>query len=1308
MNTNHRLAFTRMGSLIAPLFLIVALVIGLGPSSVLAGNTDTPLHKVQTYGLCSDTEAYHVAVAGVGMAGKSSGVIHLTLPTTATVVKATLYWTGRDPFDGGDGTVRFQGNTLTSIQTGGPAFWGTNDFAFAYKSDVTSLVSPSVTSYTLEDPYSGDSDSFSLPYGAALVVVYKDSAVSTATLVETWEGMDIALGSSAPPGSEGTDPVVFQFDPAALPRTVTFNTVVGGIASGTTAQVYYIVGSGTPPSGNIFSMTGVHSDVLPAASDGNIMTTESKSVTVPAGATWLAVQVRSADTGGAQLHWIAETFQMEAACPKLNVTKTLTTPATGLAHVGDTVTFQVAVKNTGNTTLVTVPMTDTFNTTYLTFSSASVTPTSQTPAGTLTWDDLTTAWGNLAPGMSKTLTVTFQAAAGTQSLPGDVTVNTATVNGAEDQNGRTPPEDDDTADVEISQPSFTLTKTRISPASPDDVVTVGEHVVYQVKVTNTGDTALVTVPLHDTFDGSKLSFVSATLNGNPTTPDSTSSGSLLWNDLTGSGSLAPGASLTLNITLKADASTGGGLTTNTAAANGVVDENNETLPNKSDTASVRITQPAVLVTKTLVGNDVYVPLNGQVTYRITVKNTGDTVLETVPVTDTFPTAYLDYVSATVSPTAVNEGAGTISWTDLTGSGSLSPGNTVSVDVTFKATASSSPDTIINRACVENATDENGDHPANGCDDETNVITTHPSVTVTKTRMTSSPTLVGDPVKFQIVVKNTGNTTLVTLPLSDTFDGTKLTYAGATPSPDTSGSGSLSWTDLTGAGSLAPNASITITVNFTATASTTPGTTVNTATVSGAVDEHGDTPPDASDTAEVQIITPASIGDRVWLDKNGNGIQDSGEVGLDGVIVQLYNSGGTLLGSTTTASGGKYLFDHLFPGSYYVKVTPPSGYRLTAQDQGSNDALDSDADPTTGQMATTTLTEGEHDLTWDAGLYKPSAIGNFVWEDVNGNGIQDPQEAGIGNVTVKLHGAGPDGIFGNGDDVSLGTHTDANGFYTFSNLAPGKYYLEFVPPSGWAITLKDQGTDDNKDSDASRTTTFTDQTTLISGETDNSWDAGLYRPASIGDFTWVDSNANKNYDSGESPLPGVTLTLYDASGHVVTSTLSNSSGIYTFDNLLPGVYTVKATVPSGYVATTPTSQTRTLHSGDAVTDADFGFISPTAVSIESFTADLQSDGIHVTWRTMDESGVTDFRLLRALTQYGPWTEVDWVAATGSPIGATYSFVDHNVQPGYTYYYRLEADPTGTILGPWSVYVPKAWDPGVGAQSDHQTFLPFVSH
>lgn len=104
---------------------------------------------------------------------------------------------------------------------------------------------------------------------------------------------------------------------------------------------------------------------------------------------------------------------------------------------------------------------------------------------------------------------------------------------------------------------------------------------------------------------------------------------------------------------------------------------------------------------------------------------------------------------------------------------------------------------------------------------------------------------------------------------------------------------------------------------------------------------------ASATAQGQT-GGEQIGDFVWNDLNRNGIQDAGEPGVADVSVSLYRAvTDTLVGMTSTNASGNYLFD-LEPGQtggsfHYLIFDLPVGFTFTLQDQGGNDAIDSDAD-----------------------------------------------------------------------------------------------------------------------------------------------------------------------------------------------------------------------------------------------------------------------------------------------------------------------------------------------------------------------------
>ena len=229
-----------------------------------------------------------------------------------------------------------------------------------------------------------------------------------------------------------------------------------------------------------------------------------------------------------------------------------------------------------------------------------------------------------------------------------------------------------------------------------------------------------------------------------------------------------------------------------------------------------------------------------------------------------------------------------------------------------------------------------------------------------------------------------------------------------------------------------------------------------------------------------LYRPASIGDQVWEDVDGDGIQNPGEGGMSGVTVRLFDGNGAEVASTVTDDDGVYVFDDLRPGTYHVEVDIPGGFVASPRDQGSDEAVDSDID-SGGVMVATTLESGEEDVSWDAGVAVPASIGDLVWEDLDGDGIQDPGEPGIEGVTVRL-------LTGGGTQVRTAV-TDADGEYRFSGLRPGTYRIEVDLPDGYAATLQDEGLDDDEDSDIDEDG-VTEPTTLAPGETDLRWDAGL--------------------------------------------------------------------------------------------------------------------------------------------------------------------------------------------------------------------------
>lgn len=240
--------------------------------------------------------------------------------------------------------------------------------------------------------------------------------------------------------------------------------------------------------------------------------------------------------------------------------------------------------------------------------------------------------------------------------------------------------------------------------------------------------------------------------------------------------------------------------------------------------------------------------------------------------------------------------------------------------------------------------------------------------------------------------------------------------------------------------------------------------------------------------DLGIVPRAAIGDRIWYDNNRNGVQDEGEKGVPGISLNLLNADGAVVATKLSDANGIYNFTDLPIGDYEVQIvlsTIPGGYILTSKNaNGSTIDNDSNANTSNGKMGLTNLTVGENDISFDAGIYQPTAsLGDYVWFDTNTDGVQDEGEKGVSDVTVKLYDS-TSGLF------VKSTITDSNGKYLFNNLEPGDYYLEFILPKGYSVSDKNTATISN-DSDIDKTTKKTISINLSPGENDMTWDAGIY-------------------------------------------------------------------------------------------------------------------------------------------------------------------------------------------------------------------------
>ena len=402
--------------------------------------------------------------------------------------------------------------------------------------------------------------------------------------------------------------------------------------------------------------------------------------------------------------------------------------------LNDYVTYDLVVTNTGNDDLTNVVVTDDLDVGLSFFSSSkTLAPSADTTAGHLVW-----ALGTLAPGQSETITVTAMT-----MLPGLIP------NKAEADSLQTAKVDDD-ADIFVAKYELGIDKS-----TNDSTVTVGDTFAYEIVVSNTGNVDLHNVVATDTLPA-ELEFVStdATLHAS----SSTSTGNLVWH----LGMLSPG-SKTISVTVKAIAiNPQGGLVTNTAQA-----DSDETSPD-ADSATVFVAKYELDIDKST--NDSTVTLGAQFDYKIVVSNTGNVPLTNVVTTDTLP-AEVEFVSA--SPTlhsSSNTSTGNLIWH----LGTIAPLSSETITVKVEAID------INPQGLVTNTARADSDETGPDADDATVFIEKH-EIQIDKST-NDTTVIVGDTVKYLIVVSNTGNVDMSWSMVQDDLPA-GLTFVSADPTED---------------------------------------------------------------------------------------------------------------------------------------------------------------------------------------------------------------------------------------------------------------------------------------------------------------------------------------------------------------------------------------------------------------------------------------------------------------------------------------------------------------------------------------------
>ncbi|NLF09787.1 MAG: hypothetical protein GX594_17680, partial [Pirellulaceae bacterium] len=307
--------------------------------------------------------------------------------------------------------------------------------------------------------------------------------------------------------------------------------------------------------------------------------------------------------------------------------------------------------------------------------------------------------------------------------------------------------------------------------------------------------------------------------------------------------------------------------------------------------------------------------------------------------------------------------------------------------------------------------------------------------------------------------------------------------------------------------------------------------------------------------------PITLSGTVFEDFNIDNQRQTGEPGIAGVHLTLYVLDGETYISTgmtaTTDAAGNYEFTGLLPGTYRVVETQPSGYLSVGATAGTVAGATRGVVLGTDVLGEVALLGGEDSVRNDFAETKPASISGHVYHDANNNGRMEPGESSIADAQVTLF------VQSGGMSIGIGTTTvtDANGYYEFTGLMPGRFSLVETQPDGYLDGLDAAG---SAGGTAHNPGDMIDGVILAGGQAGINYDFGELLPASIGGRVFADMNGNGAFDAGEPLLTNVTIFLLDESGRRIDSMQTDANGKYLFSGLNPGVYGVEEMQPPAYL------------------------------------------------------------------------------------------------------------------------------------------------
>ncbi len=309
-------------------------------------------------------------------------------------------------------------------------------------------------------------------------------------------------------------------------------------------------------------------------------------------------------------------------------------------------------------------------------------------------------------------------------------------------------------------------------------------------------------------------------------------------------------------------------------------------------------------------------------------------------------------------------------------------------------------------------------------------------------------------------------------------------------------------------------------------------------------------PGQENTVFAGVTLPGTISGRLFVDVNSNGVWDAGEDMMPGFTVEAVNASGKAVAQTVTDAAGAYLSPALVPGSYTVRIYLQSPYIFSGAPGAEAEYRNSivSQTPEYGQTAELSVQPGQQVEHVDGAIFRSAVIEGDVLLGDESDGFSGTR-GGLPGLFVELLNEDGEAV----SDYTVAT-TDENGHYLLKGALPGLYSLRYTLPEGAAFSrpLSDEKS------------FISSQFSVGAGDALSAQPLFVVRTGSYSGRSYIDSNLNGRYDSGDQPLGGLKVTMESEIPDNTRQAVTAEDGSYTIAALRPGPFSLKVSLDEGLI------------------------------------------------------------------------------------------------------------------------------------------------